>query len=155
MARVLALPNVTNDAIAVEAHRLYGAQLELEAEALRFEQTKREVAERGVDPGILMTVLKEAKADPTERMLKERTIAQYAGVLRVPTVKYEVGYGDLLSEEPEPESEADRLARIEDEGFWAFITHKPMDANPYPDSPTRETWIAGYDRAQELIGLSL
>lgn len=155
MARVLALPNVTPDAIAVEAHRLYGAQLELEAEALRFEQTKREVAERGVDPAILMTVLKEAKADPTERMLKERTIAQYAGVLRVPTVKYEVGYGDLLSEEPEPETDADRLARVEDEGFWAFITHQPMSACPNTSADDAKAWVAGYDRAQELIGLSL
>lgn len=151
MARVLALPNVTPDAIAVEAYRLYGAQLELEAEVLRFDQTKREVAERGVDPAILMAVLKEAKADPTERMLKERTIAQYAGVLRVPTVKYEVGYGDLLSEEPEPESEEDRIQRIGDEGFWAFITHQPPTACLAGDDA--DAWTAGYKRAAELIGL--
>lgn len=154
MARVLALPNVTPDAIAVEAHRLYGAQLELEAETLRFDQTKREVAERGVDPTVLMSVLREAKADPAERMIRERTLAQYATVLRVPTMRYEVGYGDLLSDEPEPESEAERAERIESEGFWAFITHQPESACPYADAPDRPFWITGHARAAELIGLT-
>ena len=152
MAKPLALPNVTPDTIAIEAHRLYGAQLQLEAEALRFDQAKREVAERGVDPAILLAVLKEAKADPTERMMRERTLAQYATTLRVPTVKYEVGYGDLLAEEPEPETDNERQERCESEGFWAFITHQPAEASPYPAGDDGAAWNVGYLRAQELIG---
>ncbi len=153
MPKPLALPNVTADTIAIEAHRLFGAQLELEAEALRFDQAKREVAERGVDPAILLAVLKEAKADPAERMIRERTVAQYATTLRVPTMRYEVGYGDLLAAEPEPESAEERVERCENEGFWAFITHQPQEANPYRAGESElVSWKCGYERAQELIG---
>ncbi len=151
MPKPIALPNVTPDAIAIEAHRLYGAQLQLEAESLRFEQTKREVSERGVDPSVLLSVLREAKADPTERMMRERTMAQYANVLHVPTVKYEVGYGDLLDAEPAPETDEERAARCEDEGFWAFVTHQGADACPNTSEPDAACWLVGYDRARALI----
>lgn len=152
MPKPLALPNVTDDAIAIEAHRLYGAKLRLEAEALRFDQAKREVSERGVDPAALLAVLVEAKADPTARMIRERTLAQYATVLRVPTIKYEVGYGDLLAEEPEPETDEQRAERCESEGFWAFITHQPADACPHTDDSDAACWLSGHGRALELVG---
>ncbi|WP_374387122.1 hypothetical protein [Brevundimonas sp.] len=156
MPKPLALPNVTPDAIAIEAYRLFGADLEFKAEQLRFEQTKREVAENGVDPQELLALLREASADQTDRLIRERTRAQYADILRSP-VRYGAGYGDLLEEEPAPETEGERTARIQDEGFWAFITHQPTTACPYEplkDDADWEAWMSGFHRARELIGVS-
>jgi hypothetical protein len=150
VAKSLALPNVQNDTIIQKAHQLYGAIREVEAASRVLAETRKVVAEAGVDPGILADVLKEATADPHERAMRDRQLASCVSALRVPTLRYEVGYGDLLADEPPQESDEDRTTRIRDEGFWCFVTHIPAHRNPYVESDGN-VWAEGWVAAQRIV----
>jgi hypothetical protein len=150
VGKPLALPNVGNDTIIRKAHELYGAIREVEAASRALAETRKVVAEAGVDPGILADVLKEATADPHERAMRDRQLAATVSALRVPTLRYEVGYGDLLEEEPPEESEADKLARIRDEGFWCFVTHIGVERSPYVGEEGN-AWTEGWVAAQRIV----
>jgi len=150
VAKPLSLPNVSRETIAIQAHALYGSIREVEAANRVLAETKKVVAESGVDPAILQDVLKEATADPHDRAMRDRQLAAYVSALRVPTLRYEVGYGDLLAEDPPEESEEDRSARIHDEGFWCYVTHIPASSSPYTGADA-DQWAKGWVSAQRIV----
>lgn len=151
-SKPLALPNVTRETIAAQAYNLFGSLQDVAQAQLEHAEVRRQVSERGVDPGILADVLKEASADPHSRAERERTLSQYISALRVPTLRMEAGFGDLLAEEAPEETDAEREARITDEGFWSYLMHRPMTACPHEgESPESLWWHAGYGDAVEAV----
>lgn len=152
MAKPLSLPNVSRDTIAAQAFELFGSQARVAQAAVEHAEVRRRVAERGVDPGLLADVLKEAMADPGDRADRERVLSQYVTALRVPTMKLEVGFGDLLDEEPPEETQAEHEDRVTDEGFWSHLLHRSREACQYPaDSEDEADWHAGWDEAYAAV----
>lgn len=151
-SKPLALPNVTRETIAAQAYALFGSLQDVAQAQLEHAEVRRQVSERGVDPGLLADVLKEASADPHSRAERDRTMSQYIAALRVPTLRMEAGFGALLEQEAPEETDEERQARITDEGFWAFLMHRPKGACCYEgESPESLWWHAGYGDAIEAV----
>jgi len=141
----LALPNVSQATIAKAAYDLFGAMAVVDQASAALSETRKTVAERGVDPGILADVLKEAKADPWSRIERDRTLGQYIAALKVPgLVAVEPDMLDAL-EEPAPETDEEREAREYAEGYWAYLTHLRIK----DDAP--DAWVNGWYDAHALV----
>jgi hypothetical protein len=149
-SKPLSLPNVTRETIAAQAYRLFGSLQDVAQAQLEHAEVRRQVAERGVDPGLLAKVLEAASADPHARADQERVFGQYVSALRVPTLRVEAGFGDLLSEQAE-ETDDERRERITDEGFWAYLMHRPASVSPYPAGDEGRWWNEGYEEGRLAV----
>lgn len=143
-SKPVALPNISRQTIAQQAHRLFGAVAEVDRMTEQLALTRKAVAESGVDPGVLVDLLKVSREDPWSRLERDRTLAQYATALAVPGVAPEPDLIAALEDEPD-ETDEERDAREYGEGFWSYLTHKP--ARPGASQP----FTIGYHDAMALV----